>query len=125
VLEGLDRDALALWWFQTKMQLEMIAGGMTINPAFAALGVDPADMNLEGFRYHNEIMRRMKRTRPNQGADQKSIKGLFKMSRAGQDKFQELFFPTTPPPPWKRTLLSTIVKVAEHTDRWLANRAPA
>jgi len=75
-----------------------------------ALGVDPADMNLEGFRYHNEIMRRMKRTRPNQGADQKSIKGLFKMSRAGQDKFQELFFPTKPAPPWQRTLLTTIVK---------------
>src|SRR5512134_1168634 len=35
VLAGLnDREAFALWWFQTRMQLEMIAGGMTINPAF-------------------------------------------------------------------------------------------
>ena len=57
VLEGLsDREALSLWWFQTKMQLEMMAGGMTINPAFVELGIDPADMNLEAFRYHNEIM---------------------------------------------------------------------
>ena len=50
VLEGLsDRDALRLWWFQTRMQLEMIASGMTINPAFQALGIDPGELNLEGF----------------------------------------------------------------------------
>ena len=123
VLEGLsDRDALALWWFQTKMQLEMIASGMTINPAFTALGIDPAEMNLEGFKYHNEILRRMKRTRPDRGADAKAVKGLFKMSRAGQDKFQELFFPTGPQAPWKRSLLGTMMKVAQRTDRWLAER---
>src|SRR5690349_3867224 len=93
VLEGLsDRDALALWWFQTKMQLEMIAGGMTINPAFVELGIDPAQMNLEGFRYHSEILKRMKKTRPGRGADQASIKGLFRLSKAGQNAFQELFF---------------------------------
>ena len=126
VLEGLsDREALALWWFQTKMQLEMIGGGFTINPALAALGMDPAEMNLESFRYHNEILRRMKNTRPGQGADQKSIKGLFKMSRAGQDRFQELFFPTRPPTPARRALRSAIEAVAVRTDRWLARRAPA
>lgn len=126
VLEGLsDRDALALWWFQTKMQLEMIAGGMTINPAFAKLGIDPAAMNLEGFRYHNEILRRMKKSRPDQGVDQKSIKGLFKMSRKGQDAFQELFFPSKPPPAWKKSLLSAMTEVAVRTDAWLAARAPA
>lgn len=123
VLEGLsDRDAFSLWWFQTKMQLEMIASGMTINPAFVTLGIDPAAMNLEGFRYHNEILRRMKRTRKNRGADAKSIKGLFKVSRAGQDRFQELFFPTKPQAAWKRTLLGTMIKVAQRTDRWLAER---
>ena len=125
VLEGLsDREALSLWWFQTRMQLEMMASGLTINPAFVALGIDPADMNLEAFRYHNEIMKRMKKTRPSQGVDQKSIKGLFKMSRKAQDNFQELFFPTAPQPPWKQRLLTTMVTVAEHTDRWLADRAP-
>jgi len=123
VLEGLsDRDAFALWWFQTKMQLEMIASGMTINPAFVTLGIDPGEMNLEGFRYHNEILRRMKRTRKDRGVDAKSIKGLFKVSRAGQDRFQELFFPTKPQSPWKRTLLGTMVKLAQRTDRWLAER---
>ena len=126
VLEGLsDREAFQLWWFQTKMQFEMIASGMTINPAFTTLGIDPAEMNLQGFRYHNEIMKRMKKTRPNKGTDQKSIKGLFKMSRAGQNQFQELFFPTKPQPPWKKSLLTTMVKLAERSDRWLASRAPA
>ncbi len=126
VLEGLsDREALALWWFQTRMQLEMIASGMPINPAFAALGVDPAEMNLQGFRYHNEILKRMKRTRPDRGTDAKAIKGLFRMSRAGQDKFQELFFPSKPPSPWRRALLAGIAGLAQTTDRWLAERAPA
>ncbi|HEU0029163.1 MAG TPA: ferritin-like domain-containing protein [Kofleriaceae bacterium] len=126
VLEGLsDREALALWWFQTKMQLEMIASGMTINPAFEALGIDQGAMNLEGFRYHNEILRRMKRARPDRGTQQKSIKGLFKMSKQGQDAFQELFFPSKPQSFLQRTLLSTIVKVSQRTDAWLAARAPA
>jgi hypothetical protein len=123
VLEGLsDRDALALWWFQTRMQFQMIAGGMTINPSFVALGIDPAEMNMQGFKYHNEILRRMKRSRPDRGVDQRSIKGLFKISRAGQDRFQELFFPSKPPAAWQRALLKGFVRVAERTDRWLANR---
>jgi len=98
---------------------------MTINPSFVELGIDPAEMNLQGFKYHNEIIKRMKRTRPNRGADAKAIKGLFRISRAGQDRFQELFFPSTTPPPWKRALLTGIVSVAQRTDRWLASRAPA
>lgn len=126
VLEGLsDRDALALWWFQTKMQLEMIAGGMTINPSFVQLGIDVAEMNLQGFKYHNEILRRMKRTRPDRGTEAKAIKGLFKMSRKGQDAFQELFFPPKPPTGWRRAFLSGVANVATTTDRWLANRRPA
>jgi hypothetical protein len=126
VLEGLsDREALALWWFQTKMQLEMIGGGLAINAALAELGIDPGEMNLAGFHYHNEILRRMKRARPGQGTDQKSIKGLFRMSRSAQDRFQELFFPTKPQTAVMRTLRSAIVGVALRTDRWLARRTPA
>ena len=123
VLEGLsDRDALSLWWFQTRMQLEMIAGGMTINPAWIELGIDPAAMNLEGFKYHAEIIRRMKKTRPDRGVDQKSVKGLFKMSKQGQDAFQELFFPSHPQPAWKKSLLRAMTSVAVRTDEWLASR---
>src|SRR4029077_10414044 len=84
VLAGLsDRDALALWWFQTKMQLEMIAGGMTLRHAFERLGVDQGEMNMMGFRYHSEILRRMKK-RDGRGTDARGIKGLFKMSKQGQ-----------------------------------------
>ena len=126
VLEGLsDREALALWWFQTRMQLEMIASGMTINPSFVELGIDPAEMNLQGFKYHNEIIKRMKRTRPQRGTDAKAVKGLFRMSRTAQDRFQDLFFPPTPPTGIKKALLGGIITVARHTDRWLANRSPA
>lgn len=121
VLEGLsDRDALALWWFQTRMQLQMIASGFTINPALVDLGIDPAEMNLQGFRYHNEILKRMKTARPGQGVDQKSIKGLFKISRKGQHRFQQLLFPSADAPQWQQTLLKTMARAAMRTDRWLA-----
>ncbi len=116
VLAGLsERDAIALWWFQTKMQLEMIAGGMTLRHAFEHLGIDQAQMNLIGFRYHSEILRRMKKP---SGVD--GVKGLFKMSRAGQDRFQQFLFPTGDPPPWQRAALGALVALADTTDRWLA-----
>jgi hypothetical protein len=116
VLAGLnEREALALWWFQTKMQFEMIAGGMTLRHAFDALGIDQGQMNLIGFRYHAEILRRMKK---GGGADQ--VKGLFKMSRAGQDRFQKFLFPTSEQPPWQRALLGAVCKLADRTDRWLS-----
>lgn len=124
VLEGLsEREALALWWFQTKLQLEMIAGGMLVNPAFIELGLDPVAMNVAGFRYHEEVLRRMKATRRDRGADHRSIKGLFELSRAGQDRFLALLFPSGREARWRRTLRSTMERVAASTDRWLAARA--
>ena len=92
-----------------------------------ALGIDQGEMNMQGFRYHNEILRRMKKPGGDdgRGADARGVKGLFKMSRAGQDRFQELLFPTKPQPPWQRALLGAIVAAAEKSDRWLAERAPA
>jgi hypothetical protein len=120
VLEGLsDRDALALWWFQTRMQLEMIMGGFNINPSFVALGVDPAAMNLEGFRYHHEVLRRMKKAKPGRGTEQAQVKGLFKLSRDAQQRFQKLFFPDAAAPAWQRGFLSTMTRVAQASDRWL------
>jgi hypothetical protein len=67
----------------------------------------------------------MKRSRPDRGADAKAIKGLFRISRAGQDRFQELFFPSKPPTGWRRAFLEGMANVATTTDRWLANRRPA
>lgn len=126
VLEGLsDGEAMRLWWFQTRMQLEMIASGMVINPAFVELGIDPAEMNLQGFKYHDEIIKRMKHTRPNRGTDAKAVKGLFRISKAGQERVQALLFPSQPPTGWRKVLLGGMVEVARRTDHWLARHAPA
>jgi hypothetical protein len=130
VLTGLsDREALALWWFQTKMQLEMIASGILMRDAFATVGVDQAQMNKLGFRYHAEILRRMKNqdddaSHWSKGSDERGVKGLFKMSRQGQDRFQEFLFPTKPQTGWQRALMSALVTAADRSDRWLASRAP-
>src|SRR5687768_10818301 len=123
VLAGLtDRDALALWWFQTRMQVEMIAGGMMMRHAFDALGVDQAEMNRLGFRHHAEVLKRMRAQDPGKGADAKSIKGLFRISKRGQERFQEFLFPTKPPSPVSRWLMKAMTRAAEASDRWLAAR---
>ena len=125
VLAGLsERDALALWWFQTKMQLEMIAGGMTLHDAFTELGIDQGALNAAGFRYHSEILRRMRKG-DGRGADARSIKGLFQLSRDGQDRFQRFLFPHAEQPSWQRALRSAMIAAAQTTDRWLAEHAPA
>jgi len=127
VLTGLSqRDALALWWFQTKMNLEMIAGGMSLRTAFDELGIDQAQMNLQGFRYHHEILRRMRKQHGDtgRGANSGSIKGLFKVSRKGQEAFQEFFFPTKPQSPMAKRMFGALASVCEASDRWLAQRAP-
>ncbi len=126
VLAGLsEREALSLWWFQTKMTFEMIASGMTMRDAYSAIGIDPAMMNAQSFRYHGEILKRMKTTKEGRGADHGGVKGLFKLSRSGQDRFQELMFPTKAQSIWQRRLMSAAVAVADRTDRWLADHAPA
>jgi hypothetical protein len=126
VLAGLsERDALSLWWFQTRMNLEMTLGGITLRHAFDELGIDQAEMNLQGFKYHAEILRRMRKAAPGKGADAASLRGLFRVSRQGQDKFQEFFFPTKPRSALSRRMFDAIVTVAETTDRWLERRAPA
>jgi hypothetical protein len=126
VLSGLtERDAMRLWWFQTRMNLEMTLGGITLRHAFDKLGIDQAEMNMQGFKYHNEIIRRMRTEKPGTGADAASVKGLFRISRKGQNAFQEFFFPTKPRSPVASRMFDAIVTVAETTDRWLRERSPA
>jgi hypothetical protein len=129
VLAGLSEgDAWKLWWFQTRMNLEMTMGGITLRHAFDTLGIDQAEMNMQGFKYHREIMRRMRRegaAEEGKGADAKSVRGLFKISRKGQDAFQEFFFPTKPRSAAQTKMFDAIVTFAEKTDRWLRARAPA
>src|SRR5688572_17993092 len=76
-----EGDAWRLWWFQTRMNLEMTMGGITLRHAFDALGIDQAEMNMQGFKYHREILRRMRAATAGQGADARSVRGLFKLSR--------------------------------------------
>jgi hypothetical protein len=127
VLAGLsERDALRLWWFQTRMNLEMTFGGITLMHAFDKLGIDQGEMNLQGFKYHREVLRRMRRDgEPGKGADSKSVRGLFKISKKGQDAFQQFFFPTKPRGPMSAKMFEAVVSFAETTDRWLRARAPA
>jgi hypothetical protein len=121
VLSGLSEgDAMRLWWFQTRMNLEMTMGGITLRHAFDDLGIDQAEMNLQGFKYHSEIVRRMRRDH-----DEKTTagtKGLFKISRKAQDSFQEFFFPTKPRSPLQSRMFDALVSVAETTDRWMRER---
>jgi len=128
VLSGLsEADAWRLWWFQTRMNLEMTMGGITLRHAFDALGIDQGEMNLQGFKYHREILRRMRRdggVEQGKGADARSVRGLFTISRKGQDAFQEFFFPTKPRSAAQARVFDAIVSFAEKTDRWLRARAP-
>ncbi len=128
VLCGLsEAEAARLWWFQTKMNLEMIFSGLTMSAAFDTLGIDQAEMNMQGFHYHAEILKRMRKHKPDtgEGADAKSIKGLLRFSRKGQDTFQEFLFPTRPRSAIASRVFSALVSFAEKSDRWLAERAPA
>jgi hypothetical protein len=121
VLAGLsERDAMRLWWFQTRMNLEMTMGGITLRHAFDELGIDQAEMNLQGFKYHAEIVRRMRRDHDEKTAE--GTKGLFKISRKAQDSFQEFFFPTKPRSVLQARMFEAIVSVAETTDRWMRDR---
>ncbi|GEM_PF-1476082 len=128
VLSGLsEAEAARLWWFQTKMNFEMIFSGVAMAEAFATLGVDQAEMNLQGFRYHAEILKRMRKEKgqENTGADAPSIKGLLRFSKKGQAQVQEFLFPTKPRGAVSSRLYDALVTFAQRSDAWLASRAPA
>jgi hypothetical protein len=108
------------------MNLEMILSGINLSPAFETLGIDQAEMNMQGFRYHAEILRRMRKEKsdPGEGADSKPMRGLFKVSKAGQDWFQKFLFAPAERSPVQARMFQALVSVAQRTDRWLAERAP-
>jgi len=123
VLAGLsESEARRLWWFQTRMNLEMTLGGITLRHAFDQLGIDQAEMNLQGFKYHAEIVRRMRRDHGDTSRESTATKGLFKISRKVQDGFQEFFFPTKPRSPLQSKMFDALVAFAETSDRWLRTR---
>jgi hypothetical protein len=129
ILEGLNqREAIGLWGFQMKIQLFMLGGGLTLRESFATLGVDQRAMEEYGMRLHHDILRRMKKGSDGDDAKVtgiKSIKGLFRMSKAGQDRLTKLLFPDEQSSQLHRRVLGTMAALARRGDRWLAARAPA
>jgi hypothetical protein len=128
VLAGLsEAEAARLWWFQTKMNFEMIFSGVAMAEAFETIGVDQAAMNMQGFRYHAEILKRMKKEKGEEGkgADSPSIKGLLRFSKKGQAAFQEFLFPTKPRSLVSSRLYAALESFSQRSDAWLASRAPA
>src|SRR5262245_10175001 len=107
------------------MQIEMIASGINMRHAFDTLGVDQGEMNRLGFRHHAEVLKRMRGHDPGRGADARSIKGLFRMSKQGQERFQEFLFPTKRRSRVSKAGWKALVAAAETSDRWLKTRAPA
>lgn len=128
ILEELSqREAVGLWAFQMKIQLFMLAGGFTLRESFKTLEVDQRAMEEYGMRLHHDILRRMKKG--SDGADarpsgMKSIKGLFRMSKTGQDRLTKLLFPDASSSELHRRILGAMAAVADRGDRWLAARAP-
>jgi hypothetical protein len=116
-------EAVGLWWFQLRAQLIMLAGGLTMREAFATLGVDQREMEQASFRYHAEVMRRMRKV-DGKPAGVSTMKGVFKVSRAGQERLTSILFPSTDAPSWQRRVLQGLISAADRGDRWLASRHP-
>jgi hypothetical protein len=98
-----------------------------MSAAFDTLGIDQAEMNMQGFHYHAEILKRMRKQKPDggSGADAASIRGLLRFSRKAQDRVQEFLFPSKPRSVIGAKAFAGLVAFAEKSDRWLAERAPA
>ena len=127
ILPGLsDLDAARLWLFQLRIQLFLVAGGMTMRKAFADLGVDQAAMQMYGFELQKDVYKRMGSGKSSKDPGRRrATRGLFKMSRTGQDRINRFFFPKEgeAQPSWQKPMLRALIKVAERGDRLLAARA--
>jgi len=117
-----DREALALWWFQVRIQLYMLAGGLALRDAFRALDVDQRALDAYGMGLHRDILRRM-RTPENAaptGSGVRSIRGLFRISKRSHESVAALLFPGPDASRWHLRALNALATAADHGDRWLA-----
>ena len=71
-------------------------------PAFDTLGIDQAALNVHSFKLSPRDPAPDESGQAGRGADASGIKGLFKMSKKGQDRLQGLLFPTAATPAWQR-----------------------
>jgi hypothetical protein len=126
ILPGLsDLDAGRLWFFQFRIQLLLVGGGLTMRDAFATLGIDQAAMQLYGFELQSDVYKRMSGgTAARDPSSRRATRGLFKMSRAGQDRINRFLFPREGEerPGWQQPMLRALIKMAERGDRYLSAR---
>lgn len=125
-----DLEAARLWWFQLRIQLLMVGGGLTMRKHWETLGVDPAEMQRQGFRLQVEVYRRMQSEMgAGEGASRRGTKGLFGLSKGGQERLNKFLFPTGDPTStsarWQKAALKGLMNAAIAGDSWLARRAPA
>src|SRR5690606_30722087 len=124
ILAGLsDLDAGRLWLFQLRIQLLMVAGGLTMRDTFQQLGIDQAAMQRYGFELQRDVYQRM--SRGDDGARRRATRGLFKMSRAGQERINRFLFPRDAEerPAWQEPVLRALITLAERGDRLLQARS--
>lgn len=116
-----DIDAGKLWLFQLRVQLLLVAGGLTMRDAFAALDIDQAAMQVYGFELQSDVYKRIRAERADTTRN-RATRGLFQISRAGQDRINRFFFPREGEAPagWQTPLLRALIRAAEKGDRWLA-----
>jgi hypothetical protein len=129
ILPDLSRlDAGRLWLFQLRIELFMLAGGITMRDAFAALDIDQSAMQVYSFELQRDVFKRMRSDRPDRGdrGHAGATRGLLAVSRAGQDRLNRFLFPQggeAPRSRWHGQALRAVVSLAERGDRWLAARA--
>jgi len=124
-----DADAARLWLFQMRIQLLLVGGGMVMRDAFATLGVDQAEMQRQGFRLQYEVYKRMRAEySAGGGTGKRGTRGLFGMSKQGQQRINRFLFPGRPVselPRWHAATLTGLLRAAERGNRWLERRAGA
>ncbi|RMH38608.1 MAG: ferritin-like domain-containing protein [Deltaproteobacteria bacterium] len=119
------RDAAALWLFQLRINLMMLAGGLTLRDAFETLGIDQAEMQRLGFRMQRQVYDDMREALGGSAAD--GTRGLLRVGRAGQERLNAFLFPRAPAealPRWHLPALRAVIRAARAGDRYLRRRAP-
>ena len=136
-----DIEAGRLWLFQLRIQLLLVAGGLTMRESFATLGVDQAAMQLYGFELMRDVYKRMGAGPDDRGGHRRragaadatakakgdatpsrTTRGLFMLSRAGQSRINGFLFGRAGQvrPSWQEPVLRALIAAAERGDRWLA-----
>lgn len=112
-----ELEAVRLYWFQLRVNLLSMFGGMTLRHEFERLGVDQKEMQRYAFQLQADVFASM-RGGKRRGASEET-RGLFRMSREGQKRLNAFLFPEGEPSAWHRASLSALISTATRVDRWL------